>query len=303
MDGQTPTAWINGSLVPWSEARISIFDAGVQHAIGLFETLTAREGRVVDGAAHVERLITSARELSLSDRLRADPLVEAVQLVVDRNDMTEARIRLTVTGGDLGPQPPGADRGRVDPTIIIVAQPPTPYPEAFFERGVRVVVADGRRNPLDPMGGHKTLNYWPNIHALQVAATRQAGEALWFTVSNHLCGGSVSNIVLVKGEKLRTPIARGEEASGALRMPVLPGITRGRIMEHAPARGLAVETAMLDIEAVLEADEVFLTNSSWGVLPVVGLEAETIGSGEPGPVTRTLRDDWLRGFDASRDAD
>ncbi len=290
--------WLNGTYVEGDAATISVFDAGLQHGVGLFETMAARNGRVFRVDAHVQRLIDSARELLLTDSLRADPLAQAVEQIVERNSLEAARVRLTVTGGT-PPLPPlpglphPQEPRKVDPTILIVVQPPTDYPEAFFTSGVTVVVADGRANPLDPMAGHKTLNYWHRIQALQQAAARKTGEALWFTVSNHLAGGSVSNAFLVEDGALVTPIARGEEASGAIRAPVLPGITRAAIMELARGQDVGVTTRMLDIGDVLSADEVFLTNSSWGVLPVVGVEREKIGQGQVGEITKRLRAAWL----------
>jgi branched-subunit amino acid aminotransferase/4-amino-4-deoxychorismate lyase len=204
---------------------------------------------------------------------------------------------LTVTGGDLNLlQSEG--RPAVDPTIAIVAQPPTQYPDHFFERGVIVTIADGRVNPLDPLAGHKTLNYWSRIRALQDAAALRAGEALWFSVTNHLAGGCVSNVFLAKDGCLLTPIARGEEESvdgaAVLRAPVLPGITRAAVRELAESMDIDVTAKSLDISDLMAADEVFLTNSSWGVLPVVGVERDKIGSGEVGTLTRGLRDAWLR---------
>jgi branched-subunit amino acid aminotransferase/4-amino-4-deoxychorismate lyase len=190
----------------------------------------------------------------------------------------------------------------VDPTILIVAQPPTVYPEHFFERGVIVLMANGRENPLHPMAGHKTLNYWPRIRELQLAAAKRAGEAMWFSISNHLCGGCVSNVMLVKDDELLTPIARGEEESGALPSAVLPGITRAAVIGLAEDLDVRVHRRMLDINDLLSADEVMLTNSSWGVLPVVGVEREKIGEGEPGPMTRGLREGLLRMVDEETQA-
>ena len=214
--------WINGAFVDEEQAKISVFDSGLQHGVGLFETMSARHGRVFRVDAHMHMLVDSARELLLTERLKPQPLAEAVQSTVERNGFDDARIRLTMTGGTIAATP-GGEGGRVDPTIVITAQPPTAYPNELFEKGVIVTIADGRLNPLDPMGGHKTLNYWARIRALQVAAARGAGEALWFTVSNHLAGGSVSNVFVVQDDELLMPIARGEEVEGALPAPVRPG--------------------------------------------------------------------------------
>jgi branched-subunit amino acid aminotransferase/4-amino-4-deoxychorismate lyase len=175
---------------------------------------------------------------------------------------------------------------------MIVAQPPTSYPDSFFEKGVMVVIADGRDNPLHPMAGHKTINYWPRIQALQLAAAKRAGESLWLTISNHLSAGSVSNIFLVKDGSLLTPIAHGEEESGAVRSPVLPGITRAAVIELAENLDIQTMRQLLDVQALLDADEVFLTNSSWGVLPVTAIERKQIGDGQVGDITKQLRRAW-----------
>jgi len=284
--------WLNGKFVTRDAALVSVFDAGLQHGIGLFETCVARNGTVFRAAAHARRLVESASALLLSDVLRIEPLAKAMQMAVEHNELDEARVRLTVTGGDLG-LTAALQRRRVDPTVLIDAQPPTVYPDAFFEDGVMVTVAEGRLNPSSPMAGHKTLNYWPRIHALQHAAASKAGESLWFTVTNHLASGSVSNVFVVFDGVLATPCARGEEPIDAVGPTVLPGITRAAILELCDGMGLETRRCTLDINQLLSADEVFLTNSSWGVLPVVAVEKNTIGDGRVGEMTSRLRDAWL----------
>lgn len=316
---------------------VSAFDAGFQHAVGLFETMSARldpggKARVFRLESHLERLIGSAEALGLSTTLRIHALAEAVAATVERAELPHVRVRLTITGGDLnllgrpagavpgteglaeGEPPRQAPRG-LDPTILIVAQPATPYPPDMFERGVTATIGDTRTNPLDPMSGHKTLNYWGRLRELQKAAARQAGEALLFMVTNHLAGGCVSNIFLFKDGSLLTPIARGEEdevaaseesasGGGASSVPrlatgdvlpsaVLPGITRGWVRSWAEAQDVPVVRRMLTIDDVLGAEEVFLTNSSWGILPVVRIEKEMIGSGTVGGLTADVRRAWL----------
>jgi branched-subunit amino acid aminotransferase/4-amino-4-deoxychorismate lyase len=300
------TVFLNGRFLEGHESPVvSAFDAGLQHGVGLFETMlggTAANGQpwILDLDGHMDRLAESARQLGLSDSLRAGALGEALMQTLRRSGLERARIRLTITGGDLSlltARAGSADKEN-DPTVLIVAQPATKYPEAMFERGGSVVVADARANPLNPFEGHKTLNYWWRLRELQAAAAKGASEALVLQVSNHLCGGCVSNLFLVAGDELLTPIARGEESEvggkSALPSPVLPGITRAWLIERAQAKGLTVHRRMLSAADVLEADEVFLTNSSWGVLPIVKFEASAIGDGVPGKITKALRERWLR---------
>lgn len=306
--------WLNGSFVPLDDARVSAFDAGFQHAVGVFETIAARNGRLFRGEAHLDRMANTVKALRLSSRFRPDPLHEAIEQTLARNNLKDARIRITITGGDLNllPKPDGKSPGASDPTILIVAQPPTKYPDAFFTDGVLIAIAADRLNPFDSSAGHKTVNYWSRLLALQQAAAAGAAEALWLLITNHLGSGSVSNLFLVKDGALFTPIARGEEervmkgelnppdeeteaakqsATGAtaLPAPVLPGITRAAIIELADDLGMPIYRRMLSIEDLLSADEVFLTNSSWQVLPVVKVEQATVSTGKVGAVTARLR--------------
>ena len=266
-------AWLNGSFVEDSDVKISAFDAGFQHGVGLFETLSARNGRVFRTLDHMNRIADSAAMLRLTEKLRTDPLVEALQLTLEENGQQEARMRITITGGDLNLlQQTGESRGG-DPTVVIQTQPPTQYPESFFEKGVMVSVASGRVNPYEFSAGHKTLNYWSRLLNLQMAAMQQCGESLWLTPSAKVAGGSVSNIFIVKDGTMFTPVARGEEDGSDEPSAVLPGITRKVVMEIASDLGVGTSKQQLVFDDVLEADEVFLTNSSWGILPVIGLRA------------------------------
>jgi len=302
--------FLNGNFIDAADARVSAFDAGFQHGVGLFETMlaiNAADGvRVIDAEEHVQRLVDSARTLNLSDSLRGTALVETIERTVAKAGVPRARVRLTITGGDLNmlardPQAPG--QARHDPTVLISVQQATAYPEEMFARGVRVAVADLRVNPLDPFQGHKTLNYWARLRELQRAATKQAGEALVFQVTNYLAGGCVSNAILVKDGKMITPIARGEElevadAKGSatdgavVPSPVLPGIVRARVLRWADEHEIDVVKRMVSIEDVLNADELFLTNSSWGVLPVTQVESKPIADGRIGAVTGELIQAW-----------
>ncbi len=296
---------------------MSAFDAGLQHGVGLFETMRARveegQAEVERLGPHLDRLVASARQLGLSDSLRQHALAEAVARTVEEasrspegRETERWRVRLTITGGDLNllERPRAAGQPSITPTVLIAAHPALRYPDEMFERGVSVVVAELRVNPLDPLAGHKTLNYWARLRELQRAGAARAGEALVLQVSNHIAGGCVSNLFAVRDGLLLTPIARGEEGRGRdqeparpvtdqppsnkgvyLPSPVLPGVTRAAVLDAARELGISAERRMMGIDDVLRADELFLTNSSWGVLPVVRVEKHAIGSGSPGELT------------------
>ena len=316
-----PTVFLHGEFVPADQARVSAFDAAFQHGVGLFETMLAvrrgDEAAVLHLEEHLARLAGSSRALGLTETLRTGALAEAVDRVAARGleehpAAPRLRIRLTITGGDLNLLS-AAPRAETAPTLLIVAQPATEYPAEMFRRGVAATIADWKANPLDTFQGHKTVNYWARLRELQVAAGKRAAEALVFQVTNHLTGGCVSNAFLVKNGELITPVARTEEDEVALEhetppesgnrydprakgavvpSPVLPGIVRRWVMDWALAAGIQVSRRLVTVSDVLSADEVFLTNSSWGVLPVVAVEAGTIGAGQPGEIARRLVEAW-----------
>ncbi len=306
--------FLNGRFVERDDMLVSAFDAGFQHGVGLFETMSGRLETSGDGKSrahvfglmeHIDRLIASAAALGLSDSLKREPLAVAVEATVEKSGIERSRVRLTVTGGDLnllgrsdGATKRRSDKGKIhDPTLLIVAQRATEYPAELFERGGRVAIADTKANPLNPFEGHKTLNYWWRLRELQAAATKGLDESLVFQISNHLAGGCVSNAFVVKEGVLITPIVRGEEKSvpgkATLPSPVLPGITRRFVLEAAKEQGIEAVQQMISINDVLDADEVFLTNSSFGVLPVVAVEVTSIGEGKVGLIARAMRSAWL----------
>ncbi len=318
------TIFHNGRITSLSDGapQASIFDAGLQHGVGLFETMLGGCADPSDDGdserpfvllidEHLERLAASARELNLASALHTGPLGEAIFATVAQSGLRRARVRLTVTGGDLNllnRTPAGGKPAEAHaPTILIVAQPATEYPAAMLESGVMVSLAVARANPFDPFAAHKTLNYWWRLRELQQASSQGAAEALVFSVTRHLVGGCVSSALLVKDGQMTVPIARGEEQEAAgpapgvgqssviVPSPVLPGITRQWGVHAAAGLGVLTSRRMVTIDDVLAADEVILTNSSWGVLPVTRVEGKLIGGAgatSAGPVARALMRAW-----------
>lgn len=280
-------------MVPATEATVSVADAGFQHAVGLFETFQVHQGQPFRLQQHLDRLAGSARELGLADEFHTAPLAEAVKQTITHNGLVRARVRLTLTAGTLsmlGAGEDGQPEIAVQRTIAVVPSEPTAYAPEYFTQGITAVIHGPAASPFDDNAGHKTLNYWSRLRSLRRAAAAGAGEAIWLNVTNHLASGAVSNLILVKGGKLLTPFARGEEVPEALRAPVLPGVTRAAVIELAHQGNIEVVRKMLTVEDLLEADEVMLTNSGWGVLPVTKIEQREIADGKVGQMTTALRE-------------
>lgn len=289
-------AWINGSLADEDQACISLRDTGLLHAAGVFTTMRAVGGKPFRLDLHLARLRKSCDALFIPLPFRDEELQRAAGELLARNSLVEARMRLTVTRGRSTDDP--LHGLRLEPTVFITATAFEPYPEEYYRRGMTVIALDEQKaNPYDIQAGHKTLNYFSRLAALHSASRRGAGEALWFNVHNYLQSGSISNVFVVSGGRLTTPPTPEEMHEQAVaaavpypRSAVLPGVTRHLVIEMARREGIEVVLGAVTIHDLLNADEVFLTNSVMGIMPVCRVERRAIGQDRPGPLTLRLSD-------------
>lgn len=288
--------WLNGSLVEEKQAAISLRDVGFLHGVGVFTTLRISSGRPLYLYSHLQRIRHSCEHFSIPLSYTDDHLESAVSALIVSSELIEARLRLIVTRGTSFNDP---ERGIViEPTVALTIDPGTAYPKDLYQRGMTVQVVDQQKlNPYDVQAGHKTMNYLSRFAALHHAIRAGAHEAIWFNVHNFLQSGSISNIFLVQGNHLLTPPTQSEmddlELESAMPHPssnVIPGVTRARVIDEAIGSGIAVHRKALTINDLLSADEVFLTNSLMGVMPVCRVERKAIGSEKPGKLTVMLKE-------------
>ena len=286
--------WLNGSFVEESTASIPLRDKGLLHGAGVFTTMRADDGRVFRLARHLGRLRESCAALSIPLQFDDAESNYAVSELLARNELTDARLRMTVTLGSAPVDP--LQGATLEPNVFLTAAQLEPYPAEFYQRGMTVRLVDEQKlNPYDVTAGHKTLNYFSRLHALREAGRLGAGEALWFDVHHELVSGSISNVFVVKDGELFTPPTTSElrespasDSAPQARSCVLPGVTRQAVIELAREEKLDVRLSGLDVRALLGADEVFVTNSIMRVMPVCRIERKAIGPDKPGPVTTML---------------
>jgi branched-chain amino acid aminotransferase len=269
--------WVDGALVEEHEARVSPFDHGLLTGDGVFETLRVYRGEPYCWRRHYERLGRSASGMGLAIP-PSEPLRRAARQVIDANRLTDARLRITVTGG---PSPLGSERGRVTPTLILAASElPPPGPEA----PVAVVTVPWPRNERGALAGLKTISYGENVRALAVAKEAGAGEAIFANTRGELCEGTGTNVFVVTGGVLRTP----PEESGCLL-----GVTRALILELAGRLGIDAEEATMPLSALATADEAFISSSTRELQAISAVDGNALPVA-PGPVTTLLADAFRR---------
>jgi len=268
--------YVNGKILDEGEAKISVFDRGFLYGDGIFETVRSYEGVAFRIGDHLNRLYSSMKSLKIRPRLSNRGMEKAVYELLSINNVKDASIRITVSRGIS--KGFNISRNEIS-NLVITATQFLPRPAKFYEKGIKADITRFRRNSQSLLSRFKVLNYLESIMARNEAAPRSFSETVFLNESGYVCEGAVSNIFMVKGNKLMTP---------SLDCGVLPGITRKIVLELAGYVGLGVQEGKFKEDRLKDSDEVFVTNSLIEMIPVIKIDARQIGSGRVGPATRKL---------------
>ncbi|MCS7191417.1 MAG: branched-chain-amino-acid transaminase [Armatimonadetes bacterium] len=270
--------WINGELVPKSQAKVSVFDHGFLYGDGVFEGIRAYNGKVFMLDEHIDRLYESAKSICLVIPLEKEQMKKAILQTLKVNGLLNAYIRVVVSRGegDLGLDP----RKCLKPNIVIITDKIELFPDELYERGIEIVTVSVRRNSPQSLNPNlKSLNYLNNILAKIEATNAGKPEGLMLTLDGYVAEGTGENIFIVKRKELFTPPAY---------MGILKGITRQVVIELAKEMGYPTNETVLTLHDVYNADECFLTGTGAEIVPVVKVDGRIIGDGFPGTVTKSL---------------
>lgn len=266
------SVWLNGNLVPRNKAEVSVFDHGIVTGDGVFETIGIYGGIPLALPAHLERLQRSANGIGLRD-IDLDRITVGVREVLRANECSDAKIRITVTGGE---SVLGSDRTDSPLTVIIATSPRTKLSGA-----AKVQVAPWPRNERGILAGLKTISYAENVAALAWAHGKGADEVIFTNTIGNLCEGSGSNIFIVIGGELYTPTL----SSGAL-----AGITRDLIVDNFDVKERDFPISVLYSN---DLEECFLASSVREVQPISHVDGEPVHL-SPGPMTMDISDRFSR---------
>jgi branched-chain amino acid aminotransferase len=276
------TMWIylNDRFVKEHEALVSVFDHGFLYGDGVYETIRSYGDKIFMRDQHLSRLRRSADAIGLAIPKVYWPtlLHESMARNGVGNQRSDAYIRITISRGkgDIGLDPALCPT----PTLVVMTQALKPPPSERYRTGVSLVVAKTRRNlpsALDPQ--IKATNFLNNIQAKREALAAGAFDSVLLNWEGHITECTVSNVFFVRSGRLCTP---------ALSCGILDGITRGVILTLAHDAGIPVEEGRFNDEALVGANECFLSNTTMEVMPATQLNGRPIGDGTPGPLTRRL---------------
>lgn len=270
--------YLNGEFVPETEAKISVFDRGFLYGDGIFETIRAYNGRPFQLDRHLERLHRSAEIIAL--RLPHGPgrFAAIVEETLQANGLLDATVRLSVSRGQ---GPPGLSPELCGkPTVVCTARDVQEGIKSKQEAGVRAVFVSTRRTPPQCLDCRaKTFNFLNNLLARIEADAAGAFEGIMLNSSGQVTEGTVSNVFFCGGGTLYTP---------SVEAGVLPGIARETVLEVASSMSIEKAEGFFTAADLYAAEEIFLTNSNWEVMPVVELDGRAVGTGTPGAVTARL---------------
>ncbi len=249
--------FFNGKFIKKEEARIPACGDGALYGWGLFETMRSRNNKIVYLNEHLARIKKSCRLLRIKFNYPPDKLKKAIKETVKINGLKDAKVRLGVWKVSLD---------KAD--VCIIAKEYKPFPEAKYKQGFSCLVTDSKQNENSCLAQHKTANYLAFQLAYEEARTRGFDEAIIINNGGYAAEASRANLFMAKNNVLFTP---------ALECGCLNGITRKVIFNFARKGKITLEEGKFSLQDIYGSDEVFLTNSLMGIMPVRSIENITIG--------------------------
>lgn len=260
--------YMDGDYVPADKAALPVNDLAIIRGVGVFDFLKTHGGCPFLLDEHLQRLERSAREIDLAFPWSLEELGHIVKETLSRNDHPESGIRIVVTGGPSEDFITPLGRSR----LLVLVTPLPPRNEAWYTDGVKIITVSAERN----LPGAKSINYLTGAMATRRAREQDAVEAVYVDRHNYAREGTTSNIFGLFGNTLVTPSKN-----------ILPGITRQVVLDIT-AGEFSQEMRDIRKDELLQADELFITGSGKGLVPVINVDGIPIGDGTPGPGTKKI---------------
>ncbi|MEY4704712.1 MAG: putative branched-chain-amino-acid aminotransferase [Nitrospirota bacterium] len=274
--------YLNDRFVKETEAVVSVFDHGFLYGDGVYETIRSYGSRIFMRDQHLARLRRSADAIGLTIPIPEQKWPVLLHEAMTRNDVghdrTDAYIRITISrgAGDIGLDPALCPT----PTVVIITKPLHPPAPEQYQAGVCLIVANTRRNLPSALSPQiKATNFLNNILAKREAIAAGVFDSILLNWESHLTECTVSNLFFVRGGTLCTP---------ALDCGLLDGITRDMLLTLAHEAQIPVDEGHFGVEALHQADECFLTNTTMEIMPVTMVNGHPVGQGTPGALTQQL---------------
>ena len=270
-------AYVDGEMVPIAEAKISLLDWGFLHSDATYDVAGVLKGKFFRLDDHIERFFASMEKLHMSIPHSRSDLSDILIDCVRTSGLRDAYVEMICTRGL--PQPGSRDPRTCTNQFFAFAIPFVWI--ATFEKqkeGLHLIISHRQRIPPESVDPTIKNYHWLDMVMGLFEAYERGGEtAIVVDANKNLVEGPGFNVFAVSGSTLTTP-GKG----------VLEGMTRRTTIEIAPECGYEIELRNLPAEEALAADEVFITTTAGGLIPITKIDGQTIGAGTPGPVTQKL---------------
>ena len=277
MSHESLTVYVNGEYVPRDQARISVFDMGFLRGDAVFDTTSAWNGRIFKLSAHLDRLDLSLRAVRIQCPLPLEELRGVIIETARRCGLPNAYIQTIVTRGE----PPLGVRDltkcRAGLIVFVIPYVFILGPDQIRSGG-RAVIASTRALPaqcLDPK--IKSLSRLHFDLAMLQGKAAGADVSIMLDLDGHVTEGPGFNVFVVRNGEMFSP------PEG-----ILMGITRQTVFELAAEHQIPAREAQMTAFDLYAADEVFLTSTAGGIMPLVEIDGRPIGDGKPGPVSQRI---------------
>lgn len=261
----------NGHIVPVEQARLSPGQAGLLNGWGLFTTMRIFQGEPFAFERHWKRLQKDAARTRIPFAFDAEEVRSRLRELLQRNEVREGTARIYAIYNKVGFWQSSESLPEVD-LIFCTAGLPS------YREPVRLSLCEHGRHAASPLAGTKVTSWIFNVWTLQGAQQRGFDEALLLNERSEIAECTAANIFCARGGRVFTP---------PLSSGCLEGVTRGILLDIAPATGISVEEKTLRPEELYAADEVFITSTNRSLLGVSEVEGRKFANA-PGPITQRL---------------
>ncbi len=262
--------YLNGQYLPIEDAKISVLDRGFTFGDGVYEVIPVYEGHIFRMREHLERLNNSLDEVYIDRPYALEQWQEILRELIEKNSAkntgNDLSLYMQVTRG-ISERDHAIDIATKQ-TVFAMCRP---LPEYDRSAGISAIIEEDIRWKYCHI---KAITLLPSVMLRHKARDAGATEAI-LVKDGYITEGAASNVFIVKNGIVKTPPKDGS---------LLPGITRDLVVELLTESGIPCEEVAIKETELKQADEIWITSSTWEIVPVISLDNNPVGTGRPGEV-------------------
>jgi D-alanine transaminase len=258
------TVFLNGEYIPLEKACIHVMDRGFIFADGVYEVIPVFNQHIFRLDEHLQRLNKSLNAVYIENPYNNSAWYDILNTLIKSDNVPDKSLYIQVTRGisernhDIDPA--------TSPTVFAMCKP---IQNKNYDRGIKAITYDDIRWQYCHI---KAITLLPSVMLRHLASEKGAREAILIR-ENLVTEGAASNVFLVKDNTVITPPDNGF---------VLPGITRNLLIELLNDAGVDCKESQITLSELQDADEIWITSSTWEIVPVIELDGRLVGDGVPG---------------------